>query len=99
MTLSLPQILPPSRTHDEVESQPSVWQRVLDEASRTTPLLPAAGTPVLFVGCGTSYYIGESYARMRNALGLGRTRAAIASETSVRPYPMLTHQSPAKASR
>ena len=25
--------------------------------------LPDPGTPVLFVGCGTSYYIGEAYAR------------------------------------
>jgi fructoselysine-6-P-deglycase FrlB-like protein len=53
---------------------------VLAEASATPPALPAAGEPVLFVGCGTSYYIGEAYARLRNTAGLGRTRAAIASE-------------------
>jgi glucosamine--fructose-6-phosphate aminotransferase (isomerizing) len=43
-------------------------------------VLPAHGVPVLFVGCGTSYYIGESYSRLRNDAALGRTRAAIASE-------------------
>ena len=32
------------------------------------------------LGCGTSYYIGESYARRRVAAGRGPTRAAIPSE-------------------
>ncbi len=69
-----------SATRAEVESQPAIWARVLSEAASTSPVLPSAGEPVLFVGCGTSYYIGEAYARRRNTLGLGRTRAAIASE-------------------
>lgn len=70
----------PSVTRTEVESQPDIWSRVLDEAPLTMPVLPAPGEPVLFLGCGTSYYIGEAYARRRNSMGLGRTRAAIASE-------------------
>ena len=70
----------PSATESELFSQPDVWARVIAEASQHASVLPRAGTPVLFVGCGTSYYIGESYARLRNAAGLGRTRAAIASE-------------------
>lgn len=69
-----------SQTRREVESQPEVWERVLAEAAQLTAPLPAAQVPVLFVGCGTSYYIGESFARRRNTAGLGRTRAAIASE-------------------
>lgn len=73
----------PSVTRAEVYSQPDTWARVLAEAPTTVPLLPAAGVPVLFVGCGTSYYVGEAYARLRNNLGLGRTRAVIASEV---PY-------------
>ncbi|SHF55277.1 Fructoselysine-6-P-deglycase FrlB with duplicated sugar isomerase (SIS) domain [Jatrophihabitans endophyticus] len=72
--------LPATRTRAEVESQPAIWTRVLAESLRTSAVLPTAGTPVLFVGCGTSYYVGESYARLRNDAGLGRTRAAIASE-------------------
>jgi fructoselysine-6-P-deglycase FrlB-like protein len=72
--------LPFSQTRTEVESQPEVWARVLAESGTLSARLPAAGEPVLFVGCGTSYYIGESYARLRNTAGLGRTRAAIASE-------------------
>jgi fructoselysine-6-P-deglycase FrlB-like protein len=70
----------PSSTRTEVFSQPDIWARVIAESAATTPVLPAAGTPVLYIGCGTSYYVGEAYARRRNSLGLGRTRAAIASE-------------------
>lgn len=70
----------PSATERELLSQPDIWARVLTESPAHRAVLPAAGTPVLFVGCGTSYYIGESYARLRNTAGLGRTRAAIASE-------------------
>lgn len=67
-------------TAREIASQPEIWARVLTDAPALTPGLPAAGEPVLFVGCGTSYYVGEVYARRRNTAGLGRTRAAIASE-------------------
>ena len=69
-----------SATERELYSQPDIWARVLSEADRCREVLPSSGEPVLFLGCGTSYYMGEAYARKRNALGLGRTRAAIASE-------------------
>ena len=71
---------PGSLTRAEVESQPDIWAQVLAAAADLSRPLPEVGVPVLFVGCGTSYYIGESYARMRNTAGLGHTRAAIASE-------------------
>ena len=80
MTLHTLRELPATKTRDEVESQPDIWARVIAEAASSASLLPATGAPVLFVGCGTSYYIGDSYARRRNSAGLGRTRAAIASE-------------------
>ena len=70
-------------TSREISSQPDIWGRVLAETGATLPLLPKRGESVLFLGCGTSYYIGEAYARMRNAAGAGRTRCAIASEV---PY-------------
>ena len=69
-----------SATERELFSQPEIWARVLSDSPHHRAVLPQPGEPVLFVGCGTSYYIGESYARLRNAAGLGRTRAAIASE-------------------
>ncbi|WP_223624440.1 SIS domain-containing protein [Microbacterium sp. EST19A] len=67
-------------TRAELTSQPEIWQQALDLAERHRALLPAAGEKVLIVGCGTSYYIGDSYAYLRNDAGLGRTRAAIPSE-------------------
>ena len=73
-------LISPSATERETFSQPDIWARVLAEADRHVELLPKRGEPVLFIGCGTSYYVGESYSRLRNAAGLGRTRAAIASE-------------------
>lgn len=80
MTEATSAVRVPSATRTEVDSQPDIWTRVLAEAPRNALVLPAAGDPVLLVGCGTSYYIGEAYARRRNSLGLGRTRAAVASE-------------------
>ncbi|WP_436760616.1 SIS domain-containing protein [Streptosporangium sp. V21-05] len=68
------------QTQAEVESQPEIWQRVLDVAPSLRGDLPEPGANVLAVGCGTSYYILDSYARLRQRLGQGRTRAAIATE-------------------
>ncbi|MET4780561.1 SIS domain-containing protein [Glaciihabitans sp. UYNi722] len=66
-------------TEREIGSQPEMWRRAIEQARAGTPL-PAAGERVLFLGCGTSYYVGDAYARLRNELGLGRTRASIPSE-------------------
>jgi fructoselysine-6-P-deglycase FrlB-like protein len=71
---------PDSLTRAEVQSQPEIWTQVLAAAAELGKPLPRSGVPVLFIGCGTSFYIGESYARRRTTAGLGRTRAAIASE-------------------
>lgn len=67
-------------TESEVRSQPEMWRRVVDAAADLAAALPATGANVLAVGCGTSYYVLESYARRRQQLGRGRTRAAIATE-------------------
>lgn len=68
-----------SNTLREIGTQPRMWRQAITQAQAGTAL-PTAGTPVLFVGCGTSYYIGLAYAKLRNELGLGRTRAAVPSE-------------------
>jgi fructoselysine-6-P-deglycase FrlB-like protein len=62
---------------EEIASQPSVWARAL-EVPRTA--LPAAGERVAVVGCGTSYYMAQSYAALREAAGHGETDAFAASE-------------------
>lgn len=66
-------------TLSDIFSQPETWKLAIEHAASGVPL-PATGEKVLFLGCGTSFYIGEAYARLRNELGLGRTRAAIPSE-------------------
>lgn len=67
-------------TRAELSSQPDIWAQALDLADAHRALLPTAGEKVLVVGCGTSYYMGDSYAFLRNDAGLGRTRAAIPRE-------------------
>lgn len=67
-------------TERELTSQPEIWEQALDLSDDQRSLLPAEGERVLVVGCGTSYYVGDAYAYLRNDAGLGRTRAAIPSE-------------------
>ncbi|HUA43342.1 MAG TPA: sugar isomerase [Streptosporangiaceae bacterium] len=69
----------------EIASQPDIWERVLAEPDAILGVLPGRTGPVVAVGCGTSYYIGDAYARRRERTG-APTRAVIASEL-VRLYP------------
>jgi fructoselysine-6-P-deglycase FrlB-like protein len=62
-------------TERELCSQPEMWERVLAEPQRTFDLLPDPDERLAVLGCGTSYYIGEAYARVRERAGLGATRA------------------------
>lgn len=66
-------------TRRDVTTQPDIWRRAaaVADASR---VLPQPGEPVLTLGCGTSYYVGQAYARLRTAAGLGPTRSEIPSE-------------------
>lgn len=72
--------MPGAITTAELRSQPDIWRAALELPEAVTGLLPRAGERVLVVGCGTSYYVGDSYAALRNDAGLGRSRAAIPSE-------------------
>jgi glucosamine--fructose-6-phosphate aminotransferase (isomerizing) len=67
-------------TERELTSQPEIWAQALTLSADITALLPTAGERVLVIGCGTSYYIGDAYAYLRNDADLGRTRAAIPTE-------------------
>ncbi len=69
-----------SITTTEIASQPAVWRRALAEHSRVTTLLGKPGERVLFLGCGTSAFVAESLAALRERAGLGETDAAYASE-------------------
>jgi glucosamine--fructose-6-phosphate aminotransferase (isomerizing) len=67
------------RTQAEIESQPEVWQRALADVAAAS-LLARPGERVLLLGCGTSAFVAESIAVLREAAGLGLTDAAYASE-------------------
>lgn len=72
-----------SRTADEIASQPATWAEALARSAQAAPILPAAGEAVVVIGCGTSFYIADAFARAREGRGLGISDAAVASEFAV----------------
>lgn len=68
------------RTEAEIASQPDCWRRAAAMAPTVADVLPAAGERVAVVGCGTSWFIAQSYAVARESAGLGETDAFAASE-------------------
>jgi fructoselysine-6-P-deglycase FrlB-like protein len=68
----------------EVASQPACWRRAAGLAAGVAGLLPAPGERVAVTGCGTSWFIAQSYAALREAAGQGETDAFAASEMPVR---------------
>lgn len=67
-------------TEAEVVSQPECWLRAAEVAAEVTGLLPAPGERVAVTGCGTSWFMAQSYARLRESAGQGETDAFAASE-------------------
>jgi fructoselysine-6-P-deglycase FrlB-like protein len=63
---------------DEIASQPACWRRVPELLP--VPALPQPGERVAIIGCGTSYYMAQSYAALREHAGQGLTDAWPASE-------------------
>ena len=63
----------------EIQSQPQVWRTAVDLLPSLTGL-PAKGERVAIVGCGTSWFMAQSYAYLREELGLGETDAFTATE-------------------
>ncbi|MFF4773125.1 SIS domain-containing protein [Microtetraspora fusca] len=70
-------------THTEVEiaSQPACWRRAVELASEAGTALPREGERVAVVGCGTSWFVAQAYAVLRERAGHGETDAFAASET------------------
>jgi CRISPR-associated protein Cas5a/b/c len=68
------------RTETEIASQPACWRRAAGLAPEVKGLLPAPGERVAVAGCGTSWFIAQSYAAAREAAGQGETDAFAASE-------------------
>jgi CRISPR-associated protein Cas5a/b/c len=69
-----------SITWEEILSQPAAWRRAAALASDVEDLLPAPGLRVCAIGCGTSLYMAQAWAALRERAGHGRTDAFAASE-------------------
>ncbi|MFF9310257.1 SIS domain-containing protein [Streptomyces sp. NPDC014748] len=69
-----------SHVEDELTSQPECWTRVAADAAGHGPALPAPGERVAIVGCGTSYFMAQAAAALREGAGQGETDAFAASE-------------------
>jgi len=67
-------------TEAEIASQPQVWRAVLERLPEARALLAAPGERMLLIGCGTSAFVADALAHLREAAGLGETDAAFASE-------------------
>ena len=61
----------------EIKSQPDSWLRAakLAHTPEVANALPPAGARVAIVGCGTSLYMAQSCAVLRENAGLGETDA------------------------
>jgi fructoselysine-6-P-deglycase FrlB-like protein len=66
--------------HTEIMSQPGCWRRAVEVAARSQELLPRDGERVAVAGCGTSWFMAQAYAWLREATGRGETDAFAASE-------------------
>lgn len=71
---------------DEIAAQPECWERAQRLAPEVGHRLGQPGERVAFVGCGTSWFVGQVLAYSREARGLGECDAATASELLARPY-------------
>jgi fructoselysine-6-P-deglycase FrlB-like protein len=70
---------------DEIASQAACWRRAAELAAEpaTSAVLPEAGARVAVVGCGTSWFMAQSFAALRERAGAGETDAFAASEFPV----------------
>jgi len=67
-------------TTAEIASQPTVWERALGRTGTARDALAAPGERMLLLGCGTSWFVAQSIAELRESAGLGETDAVCASE-------------------
>ncbi|MGW1053314.1 SIS domain-containing protein [Streptomyces sp. NPDC001118] len=69
-----------THVEDELNSQPECWMRAAEAAGRHRDALPEPGERVAIVGCGTSYFMAQAVAGLREGAGQGETDAFAASE-------------------
>jgi fructoselysine-6-P-deglycase FrlB-like protein len=71
---------PDSDLQREVAGQPDDWAGVVARLPELEHALPAAGSRVAVIGCGTSFFMAQAYAARREVAGHGETDAFAASE-------------------
>ncbi|HLI58425.1 MAG TPA: SIS domain-containing protein [Solirubrobacteraceae bacterium] len=69
-----------SVTESEITTQPEMWERTAALLPTVAERLPAAGRRLAVIGCGTSYFIAQAIAVLRESGGAGETDAFVASE-------------------
>ncbi|MFF2517440.1 SIS domain-containing protein [Streptomyces sp. NPDC058086] len=73
-----------SQTEIEIATQPDCWRQAVALARQpegpASASLPRPGERVAVVGCGTSWFIAQAYAALRESGGYGETDAFPASE-------------------
>lgn len=90
MTIGSPAQSPAAHVLAEISSQPEMWRKAIEVAAGSTAVLPAPGTRVAVVGCGTSWFVAQAYAAMREGAGKGQTDAFVASEFPIgRSYDLI----------
>lgn len=57
----------------EISSQPRAWEQSATLLSTVESALPARGERVAVIGCGTSWFVAEAYAVLREGAGHGET--------------------------
>ncbi|MEU1126174.1 SIS domain-containing protein [Streptomyces sp. NPDC005899] len=69
-----------SHVETETAGQPECWRRAARVAVDRAAALPTTGERIAVVGCGTSYYMAQAYASLREESGQGESDAFAASE-------------------
>ena len=75
---------PHSFLQEEILTQPDDWAQVLSRVDEARAALPPVGARLAVVGCGTSFYMAQAYAALRERAGQGETDAFAASEHRLR---------------
>src|SRR3954470_20342315 len=73
-----------NETAAEIASQPDAWLAALALTDQAREELIAPGERMLVLGCGTSWFVAQSVAELRERAGLGETDAVCASEFTPR---------------
>ena len=63
----------------EIRTQPAAWRRAIELAPAIRGALPRPGERVAVIGCGTSWFMAEAYAGLRETRGEGETDAFTAA--------------------